>query len=258
MGLMELNILVIKGIGDLLIYFVDCWCGKNGVQLGVIGDISIYDVDFELIFGVNLNLVGYGFIYIDYLMYNVYCGCMQEWVEFYECLFNFCEVCYFDIEGKVIGVKLKVMMLLCGKICILINEEGLDMVGQIQEYFDVYYGEGIQYIVFGVSDIYQVVDGLCSKEVKLFDMIDMYYELVDCCVLNYGELLVELKKCKILIDGVCDDLLLQIFIENQIGLIFFEIIQCKGNQGFGEGNFKVLFELIEFDQICCGVVQDKV
>lgn len=183
---------------------------------------------------------------------------MQEWAEFYERLFNFREVRYFDIEGKVTGVKSKAMTSPCGKIRIPINEEGSDTAGQIQEYLDAYRGEGIQHIALGSNDIYQTVDGLRESNIALLDTIDTYYELVERRVPNHGESLDALRQRKILIDGAQEDLLLQIFTENQIGPIFFEIIQRKGNQGFGEGNFKALFESIELDQIRRGVVQDKV
>ncbi|MBU9687838.1 4-hydroxyphenylpyruvate dioxygenase [Burkholderia gladioli] len=257
-GPMELNIPAIKGVGDSLIYFVDRWRGKNGAQAGSIGDIGIYDVDFEPILGADPAPVGHGLTYIDHLTHNVHRGRMAEWAEFYERLFNFREVRYFDIEGKVTGVKSKAMTSPCGKIRIPINEEGSDTPGQIQEYLDAYHGEGIQHIALGSDDIYRTVDGLRGSEVSLLDTIDTYYELVDRRVPNHGEPLAELRKRKILIDGAHDDLLLQIFTENQIGPIFFEIIQRKGNQGFGEGNFKALFESIELDQIRRGVVQDKV
>jgi 4-hydroxyphenylpyruvate dioxygenase len=256
-GPMELNIPAIKGIGDSLIYFVDRWRGKNGAQPNSIGNIDIYDVDFEPIAGANPNPVGHGLTYIDHLTHNVHRGRMQEWAEFYERLFNFREVRYFDIEGKVTGVKSKAMTSPCGKIRIPINEEGSDTAGQIQEYLDAYHGEGIQHIALGSNDIYRTVDGLRAANIALLDTIDTYYELVDRRVANHGEPLDELRKRKILIDGAPDDLLLQIFTENQIGPIFFEIIQRKGNQGFGEGNFKALFESIELDQIRRGVVQDK-
>jgi 4-hydroxyphenylpyruvate dioxygenase len=182
---------------------------------------------------------------------------MQEWAAFYERLFNFREIRYFDIEGKVTGVKSKAMTSPCGKIRIPINEEGSETAGQIQEYLDAYHGEGIQHIALGSGDIYRTVDGLRESGIKLLDTIDTYYELVDRRIPGHTEPLDELKKRKILIDGEKDDLLLQIFTENQIGPIFFEIIQRKGNQGFGEGNFKALFESIELDQIRRGVVQDK-
>ena len=256
-GPMELNIPAIKGIGDSLIYFVDRWCGKNGAEPNSIGNIDIYDVDFEPIAGANPNPVGHGLTYIDHLTHNVHRGRMQEWAEFYERLFNFREVRYFDIEGKVTGVKSKAMTSPCGKIRIPINEEGSETAGQIQEYLDAYHGEGIQHIALGTNDIYRTVDGLRAANISLLDTIDTYYELVNRRVPNHGEPLDELKKRKILIDGAPDDLLLQIFTENQIGPIFFEIIQRKGNQGFGEGNFKALFESIELDQIRRGVVQDK-
>ncbi len=256
-GPMELNIPAIKGIGDSLIYFVDRWRGKNGAAPGSVGDIDIYDVDFVPIEGANPNPVGHGLTYIDHLTHNVHRGRMQEWASFYERLFNFREVRYFDIEGKVTGVKSKAMTSPCGKIRIPINEEGSDTPGQIQEYLDAYHGEGIQHIALGSNDIYDTVDGLRASGITLLDTIDTYYELVDRRVPNHGEPLDELRKRKILIDGARDDLLLQIFTENQIGPIFFEIIQRKGNQGFGEGNFKALFESIELDQIRRGVVQDK-
>jgi 4-hydroxyphenylpyruvate dioxygenase len=256
-GPMELNIPAIKGIGDSLIYFVDRWRGKHGAAPGTIGDIGIYDVDFEPIPGADPAPVGHGLTYIDHLTHNVHRGRMGEWAEFYERLFNFREVRYFDIEGKVTGVKSKAMTSPCGKIRIPINEEGSDTPGQIQEYLDAYRGEGIQHIALGSGNIYDTVDGLRGKAVTLLDTIDTYYELVNRRIPNHGEPLDELRKRKILIDGAHDDLLLQIFTENQIGPIFFEIIQRKGNQGFGEGNFKALFESIELDQIRRGVVQDK-
>jgi len=256
-GPMELNIPAIKGIGDSLIYFVDRWRGKNGAEPNSIGDISIYDVDFVPIPGANPNPVGHGLTYIDHLTHNVHRGRMQEWAEFYERLFNFREVRYFDIEGKVTGVKSKAMTSPCGKIRIPINEEGSETAGQIQEYLDAYHGEGIQHIALGSDNIYRTVDGLREAKIALLDTIDTYYELVDRRVPNHGEPLDELRRRKILIDGAPEDLLLQIFTENQIGPIFFEIIQRKGNQGFGEGNFKALFESIELDQIRRGVVKDK-
>ncbi|MGN6086874.1 4-hydroxyphenylpyruvate dioxygenase [Trinickia sp.] len=256
-GPMELNIPAIKGIGDSLIYFVDRWRGKNGAQAGSVGDIDIYDVDFEPIPGADPRPVGHGLTYIDHLTHNVHRGRMQEWAAFYERLFNFREIRYFDIEGKVTGVKSKAMTSPCGKIRIPINEEGSETAGQIQEYLDAYRGEGIQHIALGSNDIYRTVDGLRGSGIKLLDTIDTYYELVNRRIPGHTEPLDELKKRKILIDGEKDDLLLQIFTENQIGPIFFEIIQRKGNQGFGEGNFKALFESIELDQIRRGVVQDK-
>jgi 4-hydroxyphenylpyruvate dioxygenase len=255
-GPMELNIPAIKGIGDSLIYFVDRWRGKNGAQPGSIGDISIYDVDFEPIPGANQHPIGHGLTYIDHLTHNVHRGRMIEWAEFYERLFNFREVRYFDIEGKVTAVKSKAMASPCGKIRIPINEEGSDTSGQIQEYLDAYRGEGIQHIALGTADIYETVDGLRDAQISLLDTIDTYYELVDRRVPGHGESLPDLRRRKILIDGVANEILLQIFTENQIGPIFFEIIQRKGNQGFGEGNFKALFESIELDQMRRGVLKD--
>ncbi len=254
-GPMELNIPAIKGIGDSLIYLVDRWRGKNGAQSGDIGDIGIYDVDFVPIPGANPNPAGHGLTYIDHLTHNVYRGRMKEWAEFYERFFNFREVRYFDIEGQVTGVKSKAMTSPCGHIRIPINEEGTEKAGQIQEYLDMYHGEGIQHIALGSTDLYRTVDALRANGIKLLDTIDTYYELVDKRIPGHGESVAELKKRKILVDGAPGDLLLQIFSENQLGPIFFEFIQRKGNQGFGEGNFKALFESIELDQMRRGVLK---
>ena len=259
-GPMELNIPAIKGIGDSLIYLVDRWRGKHGAQPGSVGDISIYDVDFMPMPGAasaTQQPEGYGLTYIDHLTHNVHRGRMKEWSDFYERLFNFREVRYFDIEGQVTGVKSKAMTSPCGKIRIPINEEGTDKPGQIQEYLDMYHGEGIQHIALGSTDLHRTVDALLANGVRLLDTIDTYYELVDKRIPNHGEDVGELKKRKILIDGQAGDLLLQIFSENQLGPIFFEFIQRKGNQGFGEGNFKALFESIELDQIRRGVLEGK-
>lgn len=240
------SVLVIKGIGDCMLYLVDCY--------GSVG--SIYDGDYELIVGVDLYLVGFGLIFIDYLIYNLYFGNMQQWLDYYECLFNFCEICYFDIKGLKIGLVFKVMIVLDGIVCILLNEL-FDLKSQINEYLDVYKGEGIQYIVCFIENIYEIVEVMCVQGVDFFDILEIYFDVIDQCVLNYGEDVLCLVRNKILIDvdlEIYQCKLLQIFIQNCIGLIFFEIIQCKGNEGFGEGNFIVLFESIECDQICRGVL----
>src|SRR5204863_7633610 len=169
----------IKGIGDSLIYFVDRWHGKGDAMPGAIGNISIYDVDFVPIPGVDPNRKGSGLAYIDHLTHNVHKGRMKEWADFYERLFNFREVRYFDIEGQVTGVKSKAMTSPCGKIRIPINEEGTEKAGQIQEYLDLYPGEGIQHVALGSSDLPRTVDALMAKGVKLLDTNDTYYELVD-------------------------------------------------------------------------------
>jgi 4-hydroxyphenylpyruvate dioxygenase len=262
-GPMELNIPAIKGIGDSLIYFVDRWRGKegrNGVPDGGIGDISIYDVDFVAIPGVEENPKGNGLTYIDHLTHNVHRGCMKEWAEFYENLFNFREIRYFDIEGKLTGLKSKAMTSPCGKIRIPINESSDDK-SQIAEYLALYHGEGIQHIALGSDDIYATVERMKQRQVAFQDTIDAYYDLVDKRLPDHGERLDELRRLRILIDGNSNasrrELLLQIFTQTMIGPIFFEIIQRKGDQGFGEGNFRALFESIELDQVRRGVLKDE-
>ena len=254
----ELNIPAIKGIGDTLIYFVDRWRGKNGAKEGDIGNIGFYDVDFEPISkdsGAELDPVGHGLTYIDHLTHNVHRGRMEEWADFYERLFNFREVRYFDIEGQATGVKSKAMTSPCGKIRIPINEEGNEKSGQIQEYLDRYHGEGIQHIALGTGNLYETVDALQMNGVKLLDTSDTYYELLPKRIPGLRENIADLQARNILVDGKPGELLLQIFSENQLGPIFFEFIQRKGNEGFGEGNFKALFETMELDQMRRGVLR---
>ncbi len=254
----ELNIPAIKGIGDSVIYFVDKWRGKNGAKDGDLGNISFFDVDFEPLPGIaaaDLNPPGHGLTYIDHLTHNVHRGRMNEWAEFYERLFNFREVRYFDIEGQATGVKSKAMTSPCGQIRIPINEEGNEKAGQIQEYLDRYRGEGIQHIAMGSTNLYDTVDALQMAGVKLLQTSETYYELLPKRIPGHGEDVEGLKSRNILMDGHKDELLLQIFSENQLGPIFFEFIQRKGNEGFGEGNFKALFETMELDQIKRGALK---
>jgi 4-hydroxyphenylpyruvate dioxygenase len=253
----ELNIPAIKGIGDSLIYLVDRWRGKDGAKPGDIANIGFFDVDFRPLPDGELNPFGAGLRYIDHLTHNVHRGRMTEWVEFYERLFNFREIRYFDIEGQMTGVKSKALTSPCGKIRIPINEEGNATAGQITEYLELYRGEGIQHIAMGSGDLAATVDALRASGVKLLDTVDTYYELLDRRIPGHGEDVAALKARKILLDGKPDELLLQIFSENQLGPIFFEFIQRKGNQGFGEGNFKALFESMELDQMRRGTLKKE-
>jgi 4-hydroxyphenylpyruvate dioxygenase len=257
-GPMELNIPAIKGVGDSLLYLVDRWRGKG--QPGAIGDISIYDVDFVPIEGADPHPVGHGLTYIDHLTHNVYRGHMKAVADFYEKIFNFREIRYFDIKGKLTGLTSKAMTSPCGKVRIPINESADDK-SQIAEYLDEYQGEGIQHIALGTDNAYASVDTMKQTGIPFQDTIDTYYELVDRRLPGHGENVEELKRLRLLIDGSTPEngskeLLLQIFTQNVIGPIFFEIIQRKGDQGFGEGNFRALFESIELDQIRRGVLKD--
>jgi 4-hydroxyphenylpyruvate dioxygenase len=256
-GPMELNIPAIKGVGDSLIYLVDRWKGKGGLSEGAIGNIGIYDVDFEPLPGITAadsEPVGHGLNVIDHLTNNVHRGRMHELAAFYERFFNFREVRYFDIEGQVTGVKSKAMTSPCGLIRIPINEEGKEQAGQIQEYLDEYHGEGIQHIALGSTNLHHTVDKMRENGIKLLDTVETYYELIDKRIPGHGQPVAELKQRGILVDGTKEALLLQIFTENQLGPIFFEFIQRMGNEGFGEGNFKALFESIELDQMRRGTL----
>ncbi len=246
-GPMELNIPAIEGIGGSLIYFVDRYAP---------GSVSIYDIDFlPTDASKGFRHDGAGLIDIDHVTHNVYRGNMNVWAGFYEKLFNFREIKYFDIEGKLTGLKSRAMTSPCGKIRIPINESSDDK-SQIAEYLEEYKGEGIQHIALSTGDIYRSVEQLRDLGVQFQSTIDTYFDGIDKRVPGHGEDISRLKRNQILIDGGPDSgLLLQIFTQNAIGPIFFELIQRKGNQGFGEGNFQALFESIELDQIRRGVLQ---
>jgi 4-hydroxyphenylpyruvate dioxygenase len=250
----ELNIPAIKGIGDSLIYFVDRWRGKDGARPGDIGNIGFFDVDFEALPGASLDPPGSGLQLIDHLTHNVHKGRMSEWVEFYERLFAFREIRYFDIEGTVTGVKSRALTSPCGKIRIPINEEGNERAGQITEYLERFHGEGIQHVALSTSDLPRTVDAMRARGVRLLDTPETYYELIEKRIPGHGLDVAQLRQRRILVDGTREALLLQIFTENQLGPIFFEFIQRKGNEGFGEGNFQALFESIELDQMRRGVL----
>jgi 4-hydroxyphenylpyruvate dioxygenase len=240
-GPMELNIPAIEGIGGSRIYLVD----RYGPQ-------TIYDVDF--IAEPDVSTTGCGLWLIDHLTHNVQRGNMNLWAGFYEKLFNFREIRYFDIEGKKTGLFSRALTSPCGKIRIPINESQDDK-SQIEEYLHEYHGEGIQHIALATPDIYRTVDALRANGVVFQDTPETYYEGVSARVSGHEESLEELRKRRILIDGSSKDgILLQIFTTNVIGPIFFEIIQRKGNEGFGEGNFKALFESIELEQMRRGVL----
>jgi 4-hydroxyphenylpyruvate dioxygenase len=253
---MELNIPAIKGVGDSLIYFVDRWRGKGGAAEGAIGNISIYDVDFEPLPGALHAPPGVGLYEIDHLTHNVHRGRMGEWADFYGRIFNFREVRYFDIEGKLTGLKSKAMTSPCGRIRIPINESSDDK-SQIQEYLVAYRGEGIQHVALGTRDIFATVEELRRREVVFQDTPETYYDLLATRLPGHREDTARLRANRILLDGAPakDEMLLQIFTSTVIGPIFFEIIQRKGNEGFGEGNFQALFESIELDQIRRGVLK---
>jgi 4-hydroxyphenylpyruvate dioxygenase len=246
-GPMELNIPVIEGIGGSHLYLVD----RYGAQ-------EIYDVDFVPIPGAQSREQsgGAGLTYIDHLTHNVNRGNMKTWADFYERVFNFREIRYFDIEGKVTGLISKAMTSPDGKIRIPLNESQDDK-SQIEEFLHDYKGEGIQHVALGTGDIYDTVDRMRERGVKFQDTPDSYYEALDRRVAGHGQDLERLRERRILVDGAPTQgqgLLLQIFTQNVVGPCFFEIIQRQGNEGFGEGNFKALFESLELDQVRRGVL----
>lgn len=233
------------GIGGSLLYLVDRYGSKG----------SPYDADFEWIAESDPEPYGVGFRYIDHLTHNVVRGNMDTWYRFYADVFGFREIRYFAITGRITGLKSRALTSPCGKIRIPINESA-DNRSQIEEYLVQYKGEGIQHIAVGADDIYAAADAIAARGLSFMPgPNDRYYERSHARVPGHTEPIAHMKKHGILIDGegVVDGgvtrILLQVFSRTVIGPIFFEFIQRKGDDGFGEGNFKALFESIEADQI---------
>ncbi|MFN3235797.1 MAG: 4-hydroxyphenylpyruvate dioxygenase [Pseudomonadales bacterium] len=249
-GPMELKLPAIRGIGGAPLYLIDRY--ERGS--------SIYDIDFKYLPGIEPYPVGQGLEVIDHLTHNVYRGRMDYWAGFYEKYFNFREIRHFDIQGEQTGLLSRAMTAPDNKIRIPLNEEGRGTTaGQIEEYLLAYNGEGIQHIAFAVQDIAAVIDRLSKAGVQFMEPPpDTYYEMLSERLPNHGQAVDQLKARGILLDGTVEDgapkLLLQIFSETMVGPIFFEFIERKGDEGFGEGNFKALFESMERDQLRRGAL----
>ncbi|HTN47801.1 MAG TPA: 4-hydroxyphenylpyruvate dioxygenase [Burkholderiaceae bacterium] len=249
-GPMELRLPAIKGIGGAALYLIDRF--EDGK--------SIYDIDFDWMPGVERHPRGHGFRIVDHLTHNVYRGRMAFWGGFYEKLFNFREIRYFDIKGEYTGLTSRAMTAPDGKIRIPLNEEsGKGGTGQIEEFLMKFNGEGIQHIALLTDDLFTSVDALQMAGVPLMSAPnDIYYEMLDERLPGHSEPVEELRARGILLDGSTKGgdrrLLLQIFSETLLGPVFFEFIQRKNDEGFGEGNFKALFESLERDQIRRGTL----
>ena len=247
-GPMELNIPAIEGIGGSNLYLVDRY-----------GAHEIYDIDFRPVPGAERNANSVGLHTLDHLTHNVNRGRINHWASFYETIFNFREIRYFDIEGQQTALVSRAMTAPDDKIRIPLNESQ-DEHSQIEEFLKEYKGEGIQHLALATDDIFATVDALRANGIRFQDSPETYYDMIDQRLPGHGHDIGEMRKRRILIDGAPETgggLLLQIFTENMVGPIFFEIIQRKGNDGFGEGNFKALFESIELDQIRRGVLPAK-
>jgi len=235
----------IEAIGGSVIYFVDDQCQPFADQ-------------WEHTAKTDTNADFSGLKGIDHLTHNVYRGNMDKWAHFYESIFNFREIRFFNIVGKMTGLTSRALASPCGKIKIPLNESKDDL-SQIEEFLHEYHGEGIQHIALSTEHIYHTVNTLRKQGVRFLDVPDTYYEMIDNRVPWHQESLEQLRHERILIDGEKDPqagLLLQIFTENIFGPVFFEIIQRRGNQGFGEGNFQALFEAIERDQVRRGTLHE--
>ncbi len=235
---------VVEGIGGSCLYVCD---HLNG---------DVFAESFKYLDGVDRKPAGFGLSFIDHLTHNVIDGNMDYWADFYTRLFNFFEVKYFDIKGKQTGLRSRAMTAADGCISIPINESS-DPKSQINEYINEYNGEGVQHIALYTDDIYTTVEAMHQQEMAFLKTPDTYYEVIDQRIPGHGEDLDRMRKNNILIDAETNDQdkqLLQIFTETNIGPVFFEVIQRKGNEGFGEGNFQALFEAIERDQQKRGVL----
>ncbi|ABD56177.1 4-hydroxyphenylpyruvate dioxygenase [Jannaschia sp. CCS1] len=244
-----LDVPAVVGIGGSLLYFIDTY-----------GDDSPYTAEFDWLGAVDPKPEGAGFYYLDHLTHNVARGNMSTWYDFYAKAFNFKEIRFFDIEGKQTGLFSRALTSPCGKIRIPINESK-DETSQIEEYLHEYKGEGIQHIAVATNGIYDSVDQIAANGIEFMPPPPAtYYYKSGARVTDHQEPLERMMQHGILIDGegVVDGgttrVLLQIFSKTVIGPIFFEFIQRKGDDGFGEGNFKALFESIEEDQIQRGVI----
>ena len=248
-GPMELRLPAIKGIGGAPLYLIDRY-SEGG---------TIYDIDFEWEPDVERHPAGCGFHTLDHLTHNVYRGRMEFWADFYERLFNFREIRYFDIKGEYTGLFSKAMTAPDDKIRIPLNEEASQGTGQIEEFLMAFNGEGIQHIALACDDLYACWDRLKAQGIEFMTPPpDAYYEMLAERLPGHGEPVDEMQSRGILLDGSTEDddprLLLQIFSNNMVGPTFFEFIQRKRDEGFGEGNFKALFESIERDQVARGIV----
>jgi len=248
-GPMELRLPAIKGIGGTPLYLIDRF--EEGK--------SIYDIDFEWPPGVNRHPLGHGLKSIDHLTHNVYKGRMAFWGGFYERIFNFREIRYFDIQGQHTGLTSRAMTAPDGLIRIPLNEEAGGQGGQIEEFLMKFNGEGIQHIALSSEDLLASVDALQLAGVPLMTAPNhIYYEMLEERLPGHGEPVAQLQARGILMDGSTAQgdkrILLQIFSQSLLGPVFFEFIQRKADEGFGEGNFKALFESMERDQIRRGVI----
>jgi len=256
-GPMELRLPAIRGIGGAIIYFTDRYATEEDPDA-----LSLWDIDFRYLPGVDRHPVGAGFKRIDHLTHNVYGGRMAYWADYYERIFGFREIRYFDIKGEYTGLTSKAMTAPDGKIRIPLNEEGKAGGGQIEEFLRAYNGEGIQHIAFICDDLISCWDKLKALGTPFMSPPpDTYYEMLDERLPGHGEPVEALQKRGILLDGSTEQgdprLLLQIFSETLIGPVFFEFIQRKKDEGFGEGNFTALFKSMERDQLRRGVLKTE-
>ena len=202
----------------------------------------------------DYNPESVGLKFVDHMVGNVGWNRMNTWVEFYEKVMGFKNILSFDdndISTEYTALMSKVMSNGNGRIKFPINEpaEGKKK-SQVEEYLDFYEGEGVQHIAVATDDIIKTVRQLRSRGVEFLRVPDTYYDVVTDRVGKIDEDLAPLRELGILVDRDDEGYLLQIFTRpvEPRPTMFFEIIQRKGAQSFGKGNFKALFEAIEREQ----------
>ena len=241
----HLKVAAIQGFGDVWNYLVE----RRGQQ-----DCFVMQTTKDELPALSNP----GLLRVDHLTNNVGVGEMDRWVEFYESIYGFVVTREFKIRGSLgTGLNSKVVQSSNNRIIIPINEP-TDSKSQIQEYVNRHRGPGVQHIAMGTADILETLPALQGQGFNFLRTPDTYYELLPGRIAKGGytvtESLDRVKELGIQIDGDPTGYLLQIFTEDQIGPLFFEVIQRRGNRGFGEGNFQALFDSIELDQKRRGVL----
>lgn len=232
----------IAGIGGTRLCFVD-----------VAGEASLAAL-FEPV-AVQPANAEIGVAEIDHVAFNLRRGAAASWATLFEQALGFRRVRYFHIAGKQTGLNLLAMASPCGKIRIPLNEARED-ASQIEDFINEFRGEGVQHMGFGVADILGAVETLRGRGLRFQTTEDAYYEALPNRAMGHSEDVERLRRTGVLLDGDAENgHLLQIFSANVVGPMFFELIQRKGAEGFGEGNITALFEAVEAAQIKLGALK---
>lgn len=229
----------IKAMGDVALTFIH----RTG---------ELFDEGFDN--PVSYDPTGFGLQKIDHITINVEKGKMKSWAQFFEKVLGLKNTRFFDIHTEKTGLYSFVMESPDGCVKMPINEPTED-ASQIQEFLNINHGPGVQHIALSTVSLIDSLNALRRSGVLFLEVPDTYYDAVPKRVPDLREDLSQLQSLGILADGDSKGYLLQIFSQNLVGPFFYEFIQREGNDGFGEGNFRALFEAIERDQIRRGILR---